>query len=68
MNVKVIDGLDNFPALETLTLKKLIAETLNLDKCVKLKALTVSELNKLKEVVLGNCPVTVFSTYLGGRY
>ena len=68
LNVKVIDGLDNFPALETLTLKKLNVETLNLDKCVKLKTLTVSELNSLKEVVLGNCPVTVFSTYLGGRY
>lgn len=68
LNVKVIDGLDNFPALESLSLKNLNAETLNLDGCVKLHTLTINQLPKLKEAVLGNCPVTVFKTYLGGRY
>lgn len=68
LNIKVIDGLNNFPALETLTLKKLKAETLNLENCAKLKTLTINQLSKLKEVVLGNCPLTVFTTYLGGMY
>lgn len=68
LNVKVIDGLDNFPALETLNLRNLNAETLNLDKCAKLQTLSINELPRLKEAVLGNCPVTVFKTYLGGRY
>ncbi|MGM9767340.1 MAG: BACON domain-containing protein [Candidatus Cryptobacteroides sp.] len=68
LNVKVIDGLENFPALETLSLKNLNVQTLDLGKCAKLKTLSINQLPKLKEAILGSCPVTVFNTYLGGRY
>lgn len=67
LDIKVIDGLDNFPALETLTLKNLNVETLNLDNCAKLQTLTINQLPKLKEAILGNCKLAVFKTYLGGR-
>lgn len=68
LNVKVIDGLENFPALETLSLRNLNVQTLDLGKCAKLKTLSINKLPKLKEAILGSCPVTVFNTYLGGRY
>ncbi len=68
LNVKVIDGLENFPALETLSLRNLNVQTLELGKCAKLKTLSINELPKLKEAILGSCPVTVFNTYLGGMY
>ena len=68
LNVKVLDGLENFPALETLHLRHLNVQTLDLGKCAKLNTLSINELPKLKEAILGSCPVTVFKTYLGGRY
>ncbi len=68
LNVKVIDGLDNFPALVSLSLKNLNAETLDFDNCAKLQTLTINKLPKLKEVILGNCPVTVFKTSIDGGY
>ncbi len=68
LNVKVIDGLENFPALETLSLRNLNVQTLDLGKCAKLKTLSINELPKLKEAILGSCPVTVFNTCLGGMY
>ncbi|MDD7455142.1 MAG: BACON domain-containing carbohydrate-binding protein [Bacteroidales bacterium] len=68
LDVTVIDGLDNFHALESLSLNNLNVETLNLDNCAKLNTLIINKLPKLKEAILGNCPITVFKSYLGGMY
>lgn len=68
LNVKVIDGLENFPELETLSLRNLNVQTLDLGKCAKLKTLSINKLPKLKEAILGSCPVTLFNTCLGGMY
>lgn len=68
LDIKTIDGLGNFPNLETLVLNKVNVSRLDLSDCKKLTSLTTTQTNKLAEVILGSCPVTSFSTYVSGMY